>query len=101
MVFSKNFPKRVKGSNYPEWVEILLSDAEEQAVESRAREENIKLFEQCISDAKQVFSNKDLKDYQTDVINAAIALFEKRASHTIYWKEEKAKQKFDSQNDAK
>ena len=36
-----------------------------------------------------------MKEYQTDIINMAISLFEKRASHSVYWKESKAKDKFD------
>jgi len=40
-------------------------------------------------------AGKSLKDYQTDLIHIAISLFEKRASHSIYWKESKAKEKFD------
>ena len=30
--------------------------------------------------------------------NLAIALFEKRASHQVFWKESKAKEKFDKKN---
>ena len=50
-----------------------------------------RLFE----DAKKIALTKDLKDFQTDIINLAIALFEKRASHAVYWKEEEAKNRFD------
>ena len=52
-------------------------------------------MKECIDDTKSIFKNKDLKQYQSDLINIAIALFEKRASHTVYWKESKAKEKFD------
>ena len=55
-------------------------------------------MKECVSDAKKIFSEQKLKDYQTDVIRIAVALFEKRASHTVYWKESKAKDKFDAKN---
>ena len=59
------------------------------------RAEFKKLMKECIDDAKALMQEKGLKDYQTDLINIAVALFEKRASHVIYWKESKAKEKFD------
>ena len=61
----------------------------------KARQENINLMKECIDDTKSIFKNKDLKQYQSDLINIAIALFEKRASHSVYWKEAKCKEKFD------
>lgn len=94
-MYSKSFPKTVEGSTYPKWEEVSLDDSEEKVVEIACKEENIKLMKECVDDARKVFSEKGLKDYQTDVVNMAIALFEKRASHSIYWKESKAKEKFD------
>ncbi|NQU97870.1 hypothetical protein HQ533_00220 [Candidatus Woesearchaeota archaeon] len=95
MAFSKSFPRTIDKSTYPVWEEIYLSDEEEKAVEKQCKEENIVLMKECIDDAKKIFSEKNLKDFQSDVIKAAIALFEKRASHSVYWKENKAKEKFD------
>ena len=95
MPFSKSFPKQSKTSTYPQWEEVTLTDAEESAEEQKSRVENIKLMKECIDDAKSVMKDKGLKDYQTDLIHMAISLFEKRASHSIYWKESKAKEKFD------
>ena len=96
MPFSKSFPKTSKTSTYPQWEEISLTEEEEKAVEQESREENIRLFRECIGDAKKIMQEKSLKDYQTDLIHIAISLFEKRASHSIYWKESKAKEKFDA-----
>ena len=96
MLFSKSFPKTSKTSTYPQWEEISLTEEEEKAVEQESREENISLFRECIGDAKKIMQEKSLKDYQTDLIHIAISLFEKRASHSIYWKESKAKEKFDA-----
>ena len=95
MSFSKSFPKTSKTSPYPQWEEIFLTEEEEKAQEQKCRNENIKLMKECIDDPKSIMREKDLKDYQTDLIHLAISLFEKRASHSIYWKESKAKDKFD------
>ena len=95
MPFSKSFPKQSKTSTYPQWEEVTLTDTEEKAEEQKARVDNTRLMKECIDDAKAVMQEKGLKDYQTDLINIAISLFEKRASHSVYWKESKAKEKFD------
>ena len=97
MAFSKSFPKTTDKSAYPKWVEIFLTEAEESGVEQEARKENVELMKQCIDDARKIMQDRNLKDYQTDLIHLAISLFEKRASHTVYWKESKAKDKFDSE----
>jgi len=95
MSFSKSFPKQSKTSAYPQWEEITLTSAEEKLEEDSARNENIRLMKECIEDAKTIIKDKQLKEYQTDTITLAVSLFEKRASHSIYWKESKAKEKFD------
>ncbi len=98
MPFSKSFPKTIKGSNYPIWEEVFLTDDEEKLEEAKCRQENIKLMDECINDAKTIISKQDLKPFQSDLIRVAISLFEKRASHAVYWKESKAKEKFDELN---
>ena len=98
MTFSKSFAKTSEKSVYPKWIEVFLTQEEEQGEEKNCREENIKLMKECVDDARKIFSDKKLKDYQTDVIRLSVALFEKRASHVIYWKESKAKEKFDKEN---
>ena len=95
MMYSKSFPRTVEGPNYPRWEEIKLSDEEEKAVEVLCKEDNTALLKECIDDARKIFQEKGLKDYQTDLVNVALALFEKRASHSVHWKENKAKEKFD------
>lgn len=96
MVFSKSFPKTTDKSAYPKWVEIVLSEQEEKEIEELAHKENIRLMKTCLDDAKQIMAEKNQKPYQTDLVRIAIALFEKQASHSIYWKENKAKEKFDA-----
>ncbi len=54
-------------------------------------------MQRCIKDAKKIFIKENLKDFQSDIIQTAIALFEKQASHIIYWKEQAAKDKFDQE----
>lgn len=96
MAFSKAFPERTDKSNYPRWIEILLTDEEEGEIEEKARKENIALMKQCLEDAENILKEKNMKDFQTNIVQIAISLFEKRASHIVYHKERKAKEKFDS-----
>ena len=95
MPFSKSFPKTSKTSTYPQWEEITLTDEEEKAVEQESKAENIKLFKECIDDAKSILIEKGLNESNSEILNVAISLFEKRSSHEVYWKENKAKAKFD------
>ena len=95
MAFSKSFPRTIKGSSYPVWEEIFLKEEEELQVEKSCKEENITLMKECIDDAKKIMKDQTLKDYQTDLITLAKSLFDIRASHVVYWKENKAKEKFD------
>ncbi len=95
MAFSKSFPKPNKTGTYTTWEEVSISEAEEREAEARARVQNVKVLKESITDAKSLMKENQLKDYQTDVVTLAVALFEKRASHEIYWKENKAKEKFD------
>lgn len=95
MAYSKSFPKTIDGSSYPRWEEVFLNEKEESLIDKKARSENIELMKECVFDAKKIIVDTTLKDYQTDVIAMAIALFEKRASHSVYHKETAAKEKFD------
>jgi hypothetical protein len=99
MTFSKSYPKTIKGSTYPRWEEVFLTSDEEKLEEVKCREENIKLMDECLNDVKAVIAKQRLKPFQSDLVRMAIALFEKRASHAVYWKESKAKEKFDKMNE--
>ena len=94
MVFSKNFPREIEGSNYPKWEEIFLSAQEEREREQVARQENLFLIRQCIADARNVLKDEKMMDMQSHVLSLGMALFKKRASHAVYYKEEKCKEKF-------
>jgi len=98
MAFSKSFAKTTEKSVYPKWIEVFLSEEEERGEEQKCRHENIRLMKECLEDAKKIFASEKLKGYETSLITLAIALFDKRASHAVYWKENKAKEKFDSKN---
>ncbi len=95
MGFSKTFPRTVKGTSYPRWEEIFLTDTEEIQVDEKSRQENLRLMKECIRDAEGLISEFGLKRYQTSLLQIAIALFEKRASHSVYHRENRAKEKFD------
>jgi len=95
MPYSKSYPKTTKGSNYPKWVEVSLTQEEELAEEVRCKYDNIELMKECLEDAKKIIQSQDLKRYQTDLVNVAIALFRKRSSYAIHYKESKTKEKFD------
>lgn len=94
MVFSKRFP-RTDSKGYTVWEEVTLTNQEEKDIENLSTKENRGLFKRCLEDAKKMMTEENLKDFQTDRVSIAIALFEKRASHTIYWKENLCKDKFD------
>lgn len=96
MVFSKTFPRNIDGSPYPRWEEITLTDKEEKEIEEACRQQHHALFLQCVSDAKKMFDELRLKDYQSDLMVLSTALFEKQASHVIFLKESKTKEKFDA-----
>lgn len=98
MAFSKSFPRTVEGSVYPRWEEVFLTEDEEREIDQIAREENIKVMKECIDDAKLLIEEKGFKGFKEDILKVAVPLFEKRASHSVYWKESKCKEKFDKQS---
>ena len=95
MAFSKTFPRTLKGSTYPIWEEITLSEEEEREIEELAKKENSLLMKECIQEAKNILVESHYKIYQNDVVRIATSLFDKVSSHQIYHKERKAKEKFD------
>ncbi|PIN76580.1 hypothetical protein COV17_01885 [Candidatus Woesearchaeota archaeon CG10_big_fil_rev_8_21_14_0_10_36_11] len=94
MVFSKTFPRTAKDSSYPTWEEVYLTEDEEKDVEEKCKREHFVILDECLRDAKAV-AIKNAINTEENVTQLAIALFEKRASHSIFWKENKAKEKFD------
>lgn len=92
MAFSKSFPKKDQKSI---WEEVFLTQTEEQDSENEAQIEHYQEMKKCIGEAKKIVEEQSLKPFQSDIIKIAISLFEKRASHVVYYKERKAKDKFD------
>lgn len=94
MVFSKTFPRTIPGSNYPVWEEINLSEKEEREVEELCCKANLQIMDTCLADAKFLAIKQGINTDE-NCVQLALALFEKQASHLIFWKESKAKEKFD------
>ncbi len=94
MPFSKTFPRTKPDSSYPIWEEMYLTEEEEKQVEAACRRTNFRILEECLEDAKSLAIKKAINTEETTT-QLAIALFEKRASHEVFWKENKAKEKFD------
>ena len=94
MAFSKSFPRTIPGTNYPIWEEIVLTNEEEKRVEEECHQENIKILDICLRDAKFLAIKNSINNDE-NITKLAIALFEKKSSHEIFWKESKAKEKFD------
>ncbi len=96
MAFSRRFPRDIKGSNYPLWEEVYLSAEEEERVDKEQRQQNLALFRECIADARSLLAVESQGPVsESDVLRVACTLFDKRASHLVYWKEQRAKEKFD------
>ncbi|MFO8016602.1 MAG: hypothetical protein R6U32_05850 [Candidatus Woesearchaeota archaeon] len=91
----KAFPRIVEGRNYPVWEEVSLTEKEEFVQDNKAKRENIKLMKRCIEDARKMLDEMGLREYQSDVLGVALALFRKHASHAVYWKDSRCKEKFD------
>ena len=98
MPFSKTFPKTIVGSSYPRWEEIFLTKEEEKEQEDLCKSSNKKIMQRCIADAREIAKGSNLKDFQSDITNIATSLFDKRASHEVFFKEARCKDKFDTMN---
>ncbi|MFT4250037.1 MAG: hypothetical protein ACMXYD_01610 [Candidatus Woesearchaeota archaeon] len=90
MAFRKRFPKDVPTSPYPQWRAVTLTKQQEEEIVASSQQQNLSLLKQCLQQAKVLVEQEGLKDYQTDIVTLAVALFEKQASHVAYHKEEYA-----------
>ncbi len=96
MPFSKTFPRTLKGTTYPVWEEVTLSEVEEKEAEELAKKENSLLMKECLREAEKLLLESHYKAYQSDVVRLAVSLFDKVSSHQVYHKERKAKERFDA-----
>jgi hypothetical protein len=94
VVYSRSYPRQDE-SGAPRWVEIFLSAQEEREREQIARQENLYLVRQCLSDARNVIKSEQLMDMQSHVLSIALALFKTRAQHASEYKDELCRQKFE------
>ncbi len=97
MPFSKRFPKTIPGTNFPLWEDIFLTGEEEKQVEEDCRKENFRILDCCLAEAKALAIKRSINT-ENNVTRLAIALFEKQASHLVFWKESRAKEKFEQLN---
>ena len=97
MTFSKTFPKTVPGTNYPIWEEIFLTEEEEKQVEEICRKSNFQLMDNSLQEAKMLAIKHGMNE-DCNIVHIAKSLFEKKASHVVFWKESRAKEKFDQKN---
>ena len=97
MAFSKTFPKNIPGTNFPVWEEVFLTPEEEKQVEEKCKLENFVLMDDCLREAKALAIRHSVNE-EVNVVGIATSLFDKRASHVVFWKENKAKEKFDEMN---
>ncbi|MEK6938014.1 MAG: hypothetical protein AABX04_03130 [Nanoarchaeota archaeon] len=97
MAFSKTFPKNIPGTNFPVWEEVFLTLEEEKQVEEKCKQENVVLMDDCLREAKALAIRHSVND-EANVVGIATSLFDKRASHVVFWKENRAKEKFDIEN---
>lgn len=95
MTFTKRFPKDIATSPYPQWIEVTLSDEEERSVEESVRKQHAKLLVRCVQDAKQVAKSSEVHADPAELVSLAKALFDKQASHVVFHKEARAREKFE------
>lgn len=97
MGFKKSFRNTSDKSVYPNWVEVELTKEEEEKAEQKANAEQLKAMIRCVDDASVIADEKGLSSMERTKI--ATALFDKRASHKVFYKERKAREKFDEMLD--
>ena len=93
MTFKKAFRNTSDKSVYPNWVEVELTSDEEKKAVDEAHAEQLKTMLQCVDDASVIADEKDLSEHERT--HLAVALFDKRASHDVFYKENHAREKFD------
>lgn len=96
MAFTKSFPVQKTEGSYTSWKEISLDHDEEKHAEEKARDDHIRQFQECLDDAKEILLKTGMKQFDPNIIAVANTLFEKRASHTSYYKEDAARKKFNA-----
>ena len=91
----KSFPVQAGENSQTVWKEIGLTPKEEFVEEQKARRDYLSLMKICIDDARKLMDEKGMPEYQADIMNIALNLFRKRASHVSYWKDLRCREKFE------
>jgi len=100
----------VKSFNFMgRWVDTSLTNSEEVKIEEDAQLEHEQIMENCLKDARRIYyytkmgvrstleSELSKIDDPALYMSIAIALFEKRANHTFFYREQAARNKFEAQ----
>ncbi len=95
MNYSKSFPKKSDKSVYPIWEEVELTPEEELQAEKECQKANNDIMKSCLDDARQIVKENRLFESQNAITTIAVSLFDKRASHEVFFKERLAKKKFE------
>lgn len=86
------FYKAIQQNKYSK--EVKLNDEEEREVELLARAYNVELMRQFLEIAEEIIRDEGLKE--EDRVQIALVLFEKEASHAVYWKERACRMKLEA-----
>ena len=91
------------------WKSLYLTGEEEVKIEEDAQLEHEQIMEACMKDARRIYyytkmGARSTLESELSKINdpalymsIAIALFEKRANHTFFYREQAARNKFEAQ----
>ena len=95
MSFTKSFPKERPATA---WQEVVLTPHEEQQVASVAYSEHLQLLERCLLDTLEMVRTCGLSEQGivldfSGLCQLSVALFEKSASHVVFFKERACKEK--------
>lgn len=82
------------------WIDISLTDSEEADAIEQAEREHRDIMGQCINEAKGMGIKNKLEG-ASDITKIAIALFDKRARHTQFIREDFARTNFEKHHKAK
>ncbi|MCF7861294.1 hypothetical protein K9M79_03525 [Candidatus Woesearchaeota archaeon] len=94
MTYIKSFPRTKDSTTH--WVDIKLDDKEEQKVSAIHRNLNKNLYQQCLKDAAVILEKSEMKEFQTNIVQIATALFNKRSSHLVYSKDSYCREKLEA-----
>ena len=95
MAFTKCFPRERPATA---WQEVVLTPQEEQQIEAVAYSQNIHLLERCLLDTLELVRTCGLREQGivvdfSGLCQLSVALFEKSASHVVFFKERACKEK--------